>query len=176
MNIIPYDPQWPDLFQEERARIASALDGVAILIDHHGSTAVPGLDAKPIIDIQVSVQDLRQFESYALPLETLGYRHVAHADDSRCPFFHRPASWPHTHHVHVVEAGGLEERDTLAFRDYLRANRDAAAAYAALKKSLSPLLDSNSDGREEYARRKTAFVTKALKAAIEAGFPQGCPE
>jgi GrpB-like predicted nucleotidyltransferase (UPF0157 family) len=176
MKIIPYDAQWPAAFQEERARIALALGGVATRIDHHGSTAVPGLAAKPIIDIQVSVRDLRQFGSYAIPLAALGYFHVAHADDARCPFFHRPASWPHTHHIHVVEAGGIEERDTLAFRDYLRANRDVAAAYAALKVSLSPLLGSDADGREEYARRKTTFVTNALKSAIEAGFPRSVPE
>lgn len=149
--------------------MAAALDGVALRIDHHGSTAVPGLAAKPIIDIQVSVEDVGRFASYARPLAALGYQHVPHEDDARCPFFHRPGRWPHTHHVHVVQSGSTEERDTLAFRDYLRSNRDAAAAYAALKRSLSRLLDAGPEGREEYARRKTDFVTRALEAATAAG-------
>jgi GrpB-like predicted nucleotidyltransferase (UPF0157 family) len=172
MRIVPYDPDWPAAFEEERARIAAALDGIALRIDHHGSTAVPGLAAKPIIDIQVSVEDVRDFGSYAGRLAALGYRHVPHEDDARCPFFHRPRRWPHTHHVHVVQSGGTEERDTLAFRDYLRARPDAAAAYAALKDRLSRLLDSGAEGREEYARRKTDFVTRALAAAREAGHPR----
>ena len=117
LEILPYDPAWPCLFEAERQRIGAALGSVAIRIDHHGSTAVPGLAAKPVIDIQISVERLGEMIAYARPLETLDYIHVPHADDLRCPFFHRPAAWPHTHHVHVVEAGGEEEHKTLAFRD-----------------------------------------------------------
>ncbi|HMF11014.1 MAG TPA: GrpB family protein, partial [Gemmataceae bacterium] len=80
MKIARYSPQWPIAFEKERARIVLALGRVAVRIDHHGSTAVPGLDAKPIIDIQISVRDLRHPASYALSLATLGYRHVPHAD------------------------------------------------------------------------------------------------
>ena len=126
IDIVPYDPGWPSVFSAERDRIAAALGDFALRIDHNGSTSVPGLAAKSIIDIQVSVRQLQPLEAFAEPLKSLGYVHVPHPDDSFCPFFHKPATWPHTHHVHVVESGGAEERRTLAFRDYLREHPEAA--------------------------------------------------
>ena len=137
LEIVPSDRTWPLAFAAERARIAAALGAVAIRIDHHGSTAVSGLAAKPIIDIQVSVLTLQPLESYAAGLSQLGYVHRPHADDSFCPFFHRPEMWPHTHHVHVVESGGAEERRTLAFRDYLREHPQVAREYEDLKRALA---------------------------------------
>jgi GrpB-like predicted nucleotidyltransferase (UPF0157 family) len=116
LKISPYDPRWPIEFEEEPNRIAQRLRQIACRIDHNGSTAVPGLDAKPVIDIQVSVQQLQPIRCYAEPL-TLGYVHVSHVDDAVCTFFHRPREWPHTHHVHVAQSGGEEERRTLALRD-----------------------------------------------------------
>ena len=104
--IVDYDPLWPLDFEAERRRIAAALGDLAVRIEHNGSTAVPGLAAKPIIDIQVSVPSLQPLAPFVDTLGSLGYVHVPHADDSFCPFFHRPAAWPHTHHVHLVRAGG----------------------------------------------------------------------
>ena len=120
IELVPYDAGWPAAFAAEAARIRAALGALALRIDHNGSTSIQGLRAKPIIDIQVSVAALQPLAAYATPLEGLGYTHVPHADDAFAPFFHRPADWPHSHHVHVVEYGGREERRTLAFRDYLR--------------------------------------------------------
>jgi len=166
LPIAPYDARWPVQFAAERDRIARALGPIARRIDHHGSTAVPGLDAKPIIDIQVSVERLQPLSAYAAPLATLGYVHVASADDDRCPFFHRPSSWPHTHHVHVVEFGGDEERRTLAFRDYLRAHPQTAQEYLALKKTLAAAADAaDPAAREAYAVAKTEFVERIVKLA-----------
>jgi GrpB-like predicted nucleotidyltransferase (UPF0157 family) len=168
--IVPYDPAWPREFERERARLQAELGGVALRIEHNGSTAVPGLAAKPVIDIQISVADLRPPAAYAVPLARLGYTHVASADDDRCPFFHRPADWPHTHHVHVVEAGGDEERQTLAFRDYLRANPAAAREYETLKRALAATFGgADASAREAYATAKSEFVTRidALTRAAE---------
>jgi len=173
LHIAAYDPRWALEFAAERERIARALGPVARRIDHHGSTAVPGLEAKPIIDIQVSVERLERMRAYAEPLAALGYVHVAHADDAVCPFFHRPREWPHTHHVHVVEHGGLEERRTLAFRDYLREHEDVAREYAALKKLLAAQADAvDAESREEYARAKSEFVERVVAAALAAGYPR----
>lgn len=172
IEIVPYDPAWPRAFAAERDRIAARLGDVAVRIDHHGSTAVPGLAAKPVIDIQVSVRRLQPLTEYAAPLARLGYVHVPHPDDAFCPFFHRPAAWPHTHHVHVVQSGGAEERRTLAFRDYLRAHPEAAREYEQLKRRLAPLHGAATfASRQAYADAKTEFVTRTTDRALGAGLP-----
>lgn len=166
IEIHPYDPDWPRQFELERARLQSALGARARRIDHHGSTAVPGLAAKPVIDIQISIAALQPMDAYQQALEALGYVHVAHADDAVCPFFHRPAEWPHTHHVHVVVAGGDEERRTLAFRDYLRSHPDAAREYEGLKRQLAAAQSATDFGSQQaYADAKSTFVQKILDAA-----------
>lgn len=158
------------MFTAEKIRLEHALGSAALRIEHHGSTSVPGLAAKPIIDIQVSVVALQPLEPYGRVLAALGYVHVPHADDERCPFFHRPADWPHTHHVHVVEAGGVEEVRTLAFRDYLRASPDTAAEYERLKRQLASEADASTPaGREAYAAAKSEFVERITRAALARG-------
>jgi GrpB-like predicted nucleotidyltransferase (UPF0157 family) len=117
---------------------------------------VPGLAAKPVIDIQVSVAAVQSMDRYQAALERLGYVHVPHPDDAFCPYFHRPHTWPHSHHVHVVAAGGAEETRTLAFRDYLRAHADVAAAYAHLKRDLAPRFAAGDAGARQ-ARRASAL-------------------
>ena len=174
LEIVPYDPKWPIAFAVERDRIAAGLGALALRIDHNGSTAVPGLPAKPIIDIQVSVRSLQPTEAFAIRLTQLGYVHVPHPDDSFCPFFHRPAAWPHTHHVHVVEAGGAEERRTLAFRDYLREHPVEARQYEELKRRLAPQYSAAEfSSRQAYADAKTAFVISVTERALAVGYPRG---
>lgn len=173
LQISSYDPRWPLEFEAERNRIAQSLGQIAYRIDHNGSTAVPGLDAKPIIDIQVSVKQLLPIRHYAEPLATLGYVHVPHVDDAVCPFFHRPREWPHRYHVHVVESGGREERRTLAFRDFLREHSDIATEYVALKKRLAALTDAGDiSSRESYACAKSEFIERVLETALSAGYPR----
>lgn len=172
--IAPYDGAWPGAFENEAGRLWSALGSVALRIDHHGSTAVPGLGAKPIIDIQVSVAVLEPMARYALPLQAVGYVHKPSPDDAVCPFFYKPAFWPHQFHVHVVRAGGEEERRTLAFRDYLRDHGDAAREYEQLKHRLArQLAPKDEASREAYARAKTAFVEAITTVALASGYPRG---
>src|SRR4051812_2900032 len=159
--IVAYDPAWPREFERERDRLQAELGGLALRIEHHGSTAVPGLAAKPVIDIQISVAHLRPLSAYGGPLARLGYVHAASADDDRCPFFHHPAEWPHTHHVHLVRAGGADERQTLAFRDYLRAHPEVAREYEALKRALAAAFGgADAAAREAYANAKSEFVMR----------------
>lgn len=172
IEIVPYDPEWPIAFAAERNRIANALGSLALRIDHKGSTSVPGLAAKPIIDIQVSVRELQPIEPYAAPLTQLGYVHVPHPDDSFCPFFHKPKAWPHTHHVHVVQSGGDEERRTLAFRDYLREHSAVAREYEDLKRALASQHSAGDfPSRETYAEAKTEFITSITERALSQGYP-----
>jgi GrpB-like predicted nucleotidyltransferase (UPF0157 family) len=173
LEVVPYDPGWPAAFEAEAMRIRAVLGTLALRIDHNGSTSVPGLAAKPVIDIQVSVAALVPLDRYGLPLQSVGYVHVPHADDAFCPFFHRPPTWPHSHHVHVVKAGDPEERRTLAFRDYLRAHPEAAAEYTQLKRALAPQFSAVSFGaRQAYADAKTEFIERIIAAAFKQGYPR----
>ena len=172
LEIVPYDPAWGGAFVREEARIRKAVGPLALRIDHHGSTAVPGLAAKPVIDIQVSVADVAAIDTYRQPLQSIGYTHVPHPEDAFCPFFHRPAHWPHTHHVHVVRVGGAEERRTLAFRDYLRDHPAEAQAYAELKVRLAARFSAESfESRQGYANAKTEFVERLVATALRLGYP-----
>jgi GrpB-like predicted nucleotidyltransferase (UPF0157 family)/ubiquinone/menaquinone biosynthesis C-methylase UbiE len=167
IEILDYDAGWPDAFEAERVRLAHALGALALRIDHHGSTAVPGLAAKPVIDIQISVASLTPIESYARPLALCGYVHQPHADDSFAPFFHRPASWPHSHHVHVVQAESDEARRTLAFRDYLRVHPEVAVEYELLKRELAArFVGEDAESREAYAAAKSDFVNAVVERAL----------
>ncbi|HEY4015858.1 MAG TPA: GrpB family protein [Polyangiaceae bacterium] len=170
--LVPYDPAWPSLYAAEARRIGEVLEAIALRIDHNGSTSVPGLCAKPIIDIQVSVASLEPLSAYRDPFERLGYTHLRHDDDSFAPFFFRPHGGPHSHHVHVVRAGGDEERRTLAFQDYLRANPEVARDYAALKLRLAEQYGyATASAREAYAIAKGPFVEAVLKAAQNSSAP-----
>lgn len=172
VEIQPYDPRWPHEFDVEREQLRAVLGSTALRVDHHGSTSVPGLDAKPVIDIQVSVTALEPMETYSEGLRALGYTHHPHPDDSFAPFFCRPSDWPHTHHVHVVVAGGEEERKTLAFRDYLRDHADVAREYAALKISLAPRFSATDfASREAYADAKGEFIRQTTEEALSSGYP-----
>lgn len=171
-EILEYDRSWPSAFEAEAARIRGALGSLALRVDHNGSTSVPGLAAKPIIDIQVSVAELHLIRKYEVPLRSIGYVHVVDPDDSFCPFFHKPNQWPHTHHIHVVEHGGFEERRTLAFRDYLRDHANSAREYEKLKKDIAGrLTPRDRESREAYAQAKTDFIERIIAIALGSGFP-----
>jgi GrpB-like predicted nucleotidyltransferase (UPF0157 family) len=171
LEIVSHDPSWAREFDAERNRISLTFGTLARRIDHNGSTSVPGLAAKPIIDIQISVEHLHPLTAYAGPLASLGYIHVPHPDDAFCPFFHKPKAWPHTHHVHVVQAGGDEERRTLAFRDYLRVNDAVAREYDQLKRKIVHRYDLETfSGREAYAHAKSEFIERVVRIALDAGY------
>jgi GrpB-like predicted nucleotidyltransferase (UPF0157 family) len=168
--ISEYDPNWAVLFEEEAHRLRASFGASALRIEHVGSTSVPGLAAKPVIDIQVSVASLVPHGRYAVAMAALGYRHVVLGDfDLVYPFFHKPVDWPSTHHVHLCEAGGEQEWKHLAFRNHLRAHPEAARAYEALKRELARVHDASTpQSMEAYSLAKSEFVATALRSA-EAG-------
>jgi GrpB-like predicted nucleotidyltransferase (UPF0157 family) len=165
--ISEYDPSWPALFEEEARRLRAAFGSAALHVEHVGSTSVPGLAAKPVIDIQVSVASLLPHGCHVPMMAGLGYRHVALGDfDLVYPFFHKPAQWPATHHVHLCEAGSEEEWKHLAFRDHLRAHPHAARKYEALKRELARAHDGATlQAMEAYSLAKSEFVADVLRAA-----------
>jgi GrpB-like predicted nucleotidyltransferase (UPF0157 family) len=171
--IVRYDPAWPATFEAEALRIRGAMGDLARRIDHVGSTSVPDLAAKPVIDIQVSVPRLDPMDLYREPLHGIGYTHVPHSDDAVYPFFHRPAGWPHLYHIHVCEAGGTEERRHLALRDYLRDHPQAAREYAQLKRRLVPQFSAETfESRNAYSEAKSGFIAPLLANAIVEGYPR----
>ena len=167
ITISEYDPTWPVLFEEEAHRLYAAFGPAALRIEHVGSTSVPGLAAKPVIDIQLSVASMLPHGRYLNTMAALGYRHVALDDfDLVYPFFHKPAEWPSTHHVHLCEAGGEQEWSHLAFRNYLRAHPETARGYEALKHELARTHDGGTpQSMAKYSSAKSEFVANVLRAA-----------
>ncbi len=135
MWVVSSDPAWPKAFQREAAALRQALGSLALRIEHVDSTSVPGLDAKPIIDIQISVVAVDPMEPCQRPLEGLGYRFVPDPESPDYHFFGKPSQRPRTHHVHVCAVGSQQELRHLALRDFLRAHASEAAAYTAMKRS-----------------------------------------
>ena len=136
VRIVGYDPAWPALADAELRRVKAALGEVAVRLEHIGSTAVPGLAAKPIVDLQLSVAAIEQRAAYVESLERLGYLFVPAPLSPDLHFFAKPRERPRTHHLHVCEAGGEHEIRHLAVRDFLRTHDDEAARYAALKRQV----------------------------------------
>lgn len=169
--IAAYDPAWPHAFAAERAHLLASLPADLIRrVEHFGSTAVPGLAAKPIIDMLVEVADLEATKVRIAPiLEGQGYEYLwrpTYGDDGP-PFYawfiKRDArTGARTHHIHMVEAGFSEHWRRLAFRDFLIAHPAAAREYEALKRRLAA--DHASD-RVAYTRGKTAFIESVMARA-----------
>ena len=160
VEVVDYDPAWADRFAEWRDRLARTLGPVARRIEHVGSTAVPGLAAKPIVDIQVSVADVEEEAAYVPAIEAEGsalrLREVGHR------YFRPAGDRPRTVHIHVCGSGSTWERDHLLFRDYLRADTATRDAYAAVKRSAA---SRYRDDGIAYTEAKTAFVLDALERA-----------
>jgi GrpB-like predicted nucleotidyltransferase (UPF0157 family) len=160
VRIEHYDSRWELEFQHRAAALQAALGAVALRIDHIGSTAVPGLDAKPTIDIQVSVAALDDLDRYRRPIEQLGYTfHERSLGDVGHRFFSAPAR---AAHVHVCPVGSEWERRHLLFREYLKAHPEAAHRYTDLKHDLA---DQHRTERERYAEAKTTFIDAEMTIA-----------
>jgi len=156
--IVDYDPAWPQLFNTLKSSIDTALGDVALSIEHIGSTSVPGLAAKPIIDIDVVVRAEDMAKAIAL-LATIGYVHDGDGGIPGRERFEQPASLP-LHHLYVCAEDNAELKRHLTFRGYLRVHPEAAAAYGSLKKRLAA---EHGDDREGYSVAKTEFVTDILQ-------------
>ncbi|HEV2730752.1 MAG TPA: GrpB family protein [Terriglobales bacterium] len=169
--ITPYDPRWPKLFRQEKEHLLSCFPCDLIRrIEHFGSTAVPGLAAKPIVDMLVEVADLETTRSQIVPvLEAQGYDYFwrpTHGDDGP-PFYawfikRDPKSGARTHHIHMVEADFVEHWDRLLFRDYLIEHPEAARDYESLKVHLASAYPND---RVAYTKGKTEFVVRVTQQA-----------
>ena len=159
-----YDPEWPGLYEREAARIEAALGGRALRIEHVGSTAVPGLAAKPLIDVALVVSDSADEQAYVPALEAAGYTLRIREPDW---FEHRLLKGPDTSvNVHVFSAGCEEVERMLRFRDRLRANDRDRELYERTKRDLAARTWTYV---QEYADAKTAVVEEILARAASEG-------
>jgi GrpB-like predicted nucleotidyltransferase (UPF0157 family) len=164
IRIVEHDPGWAAQAQDELRRLAEALGSEAVRLEHVGSTAVPGLDAKPIIDLQLSVAAFEPRDRYVAPLERLGYLFAPDTESPDLHFFAKPGERPRSHHLHVSEAGSEHEFRHLAVRDFLRAHADEAAKYAALKREAAN--DAPQD-RLAYIEAKQGYVRGLEARAVK---------
>ncbi|MGH7042000.1 MAG: GrpB family protein [Acetobacteraceae bacterium] len=170
VRIVPYDPVWPRLFATEAVRLRAALPADLVIgIEHFGSTAVPGLAAKPIIGIMIAVASLLRARAVAVPpLRALGYLYWEDNPKPDRMFFVKgmpPHGARRTHHVHLTEAGGEMWRRRLPLRDFLRAHPEEARYYEALKRELAA---RHATDREAYTGAKTEYL-ESLYRRIEKG-------
>jgi len=158
ISVVPYDTAWPGLFAEEEKRLHNAIGSYIVKIEHMGSTAVPQLAAKPVIDILIGVDSLDRVNAQViLSLYKLGYNYIQALEKEiplRRYFQKLTAQGEHTHHIHIVEINGELWRRYVFFRDYLRSHRKDAQQYQALKLKLA----QQHRDRKKYTDAKTAFV------------------
>lgn len=163
IHLAEYDPAWPRLFRHEAARIAAALGERALQIEHAGSTSVPNLPAKPILDIILAVADSADEPAYAPSLEQAGYRlRIRESEWYQHRLFKGPEN---SVNLHVFTAGCPEIGRMLLFRDWLRANQADRELYARCKRNLA---QREWECTQDYADAKTAVVAEILSRARQA--------
>ena len=164
VEIAPYDPLWPEQFRDEAERLRVALKPwLAGPIEHIGSTAIPGLAAKPVIDIMAGVRTLDESRPAIAAATDLGYCYAPYQVDLE-HWFCRPSFAHRTHHLHLVPVGSPQWVRPIAFRDYLRAHPDVAGEYETLKRRLA--LEYRLD-REDYTVAKRPLINRISDLSVQ---------
>lgn len=160
VRLAPYTPEWPRLFEEERRLLEVTIGHVLLGVEHVGSTSVPGLDAKPVIDMAAALRRLTDVEGCVKPLENLGYEYKGENGLPERHFFAKGC--PRTHHLHMVRFDSAFWREHLLFRDYLRRHPSTAGEYALLKRRLAAEFEAD---RAAYTEAKAPFIRRVLELA-----------
>ena len=170
VEIVQYDPSWPMRFTEEMEVLRRALAiWLAGAIEHIGSTAIPGLAAKPVIDIMAGVYALEESRPAIAAATELGYCYAPYQVESE-HWFCKPSPAFRTHHLHLIPVGTPQWHRPIAFRDYLRAHSDVAVEYEALKHQLAR---EHRLDREAYTQAKRPFINRITDMALEMGYGSG---
>jgi len=166
VEIVDYDPQWPSQFAREREALQQALAPWLVgPIEHFGSTAIPGMAAKPVIDIMAGVQTLEGSRPAIQAAIELGYCYSPYRPDLE-HWFCKPSFAFRTHHLHLVPFGSKQWLEPIAFRNYLRVHPAVAAEYEALKRRLAR---EHHFDREAYTEAKHSFVSRVTESAMADG-------
>lgn len=159
MQVVKYNGDWPRLFQQERA-VLEGIFGEAATIEHVGSTAISGLMAKPIIDIEVGLEDMNLWQTYKQDLLDEGYVFMAERTSPLHVFMPKGDEGCRTHHLHITEYGSDEWQRALMFRDTLKGNKKLADEYGILKSNLAT---QHAGDRAAYTEAKEVFILKILE-------------
>ena len=174
----PYDPAWPRAFEKESRRIETVLrPGLVYPLEHMGSTSIPGLPAKAIVDMLAVVSDIDDVLGVVDALDALGWVQAPEPGDEeqRARSFCTPTIANRTHHLHVVEERSEHWRGWLAFRDYLRTHPGLAGAYAALKNKLAAVHGADPNRRDSYRDGKAQFIREVTELGLSDSAPPATP-
>ncbi len=165
--IVDYNPAWPMRYEEEKARILAVIGDYLEDIQHVGSTSIPGLAAKPAIDILTVVRDISLVECCIQPLAVIEYQYQGERGIPGRHFFRKPvdiSKTGRTHHLHMVERGHRQQSLQPLFRDYMRRHPEAVQQYEALKRELAVKYSMD---RGAYTEAKGPFIESIICAAVE---------
>jgi GrpB-like predicted nucleotidyltransferase (UPF0157 family) len=160
VRLFDYDVQWPLIFEKERRRIEQAIGDIILSLHHVGSTSVPGLCAKPIIDILIGLETFECGFQCVMPLEQLGYTFRGENGIPGRHYFRKGD--PRTFHVHMFEKNSSQWHDHILFADYLRKNPERKQQYAELKRALAQAYPKN---RVKYTNSKSEFIQETIRLA-----------
>ncbi|HYH83366.1 MAG TPA: GrpB family protein [Longimicrobium sp.] len=165
VEVVPHDRRWRDAFEAEAKEIAAALDGTVVAIHHIGSTAIPDIHAKPVVDVLVELGDLGEADRRSAAMEALGYEVMGEFGLPGRRYFRKDDErGTRTHQVHAFEAGSAEAARHLAFRDYMIAHSDDARRYGELKRKLAAEHPHDS---EAYMDGKDSFIKEMERRAAQ---------
>jgi GrpB-like predicted nucleotidyltransferase (UPF0157 family) len=164
VRLVEYDVRWPELFAAEEQRIRDRSGALALRLEHVGGTSIPGMWAKPVLDIAAGLPRDASSRDYVAALQEAGYEHRGERGVPGREFFCRGR--PRAYHLHLVEEGGLLWRDYLAFRDYLRAHADATRRFSDVKRALAARFPRD---REAYMTAKSSHVEEILRRIASPG-------
>lgn len=165
VEVVPHDPSWRDAFTAEAKHIAAALGANVVAIHHIGSTAIPGIHAKPVIDLLVEVDDIEAIDARSSAMESIGYQVMGEYGIPGRRYFRKDdRHGTRTHQVHAFQAGSAEAERHLAFRDYMIAHPTDARAYGELKRKLAEEYPHDMNG---YMDGKDGFIKEMDRRAAE---------
>ena len=163
VEVVPHNPRWRDAFEAEAKHVAAALGENVVAIHHIGSTAIPNIYAKPVIDLLVEVRDITEVDEQSSAMESLGYEVMGEYGIPGRRYFRKDnREGIRTHHIHVFEAGSAEVERHLAFRDYMIAHPREAQRYSEMKRKLAEEHPQSIDG---YMDGKDGFIKEMDRRA-----------